>query len=157
MCTFLVALSFLMPTSLAHNPTVIIDSEVGGAFPSRQLFLSDGHSAHDSISANAGARERLKISGIEAYASAYVSASQKLTFPDGSIGMPYGHWQIYAQVTDGASPDEDCGDYSGYLSKGGTDYTDEDIVGDDLDDASAEGYADVYNQISQSASCSVSM
>lgn len=158
-CTFLIALSFLVTTSLAHNsPTVLIDSEVGGEFPSRQLFLSDNHSAHKSILARAGARKKVTISGIEAYASAYVWASQELTFPDGNVGMPYGHWELYAKVTDGDSTDyEDCGDYSGSLSEGIVDEPEDDIVGDDLDDASAESRSNVYNQISQSASCNVSI
>ena len=154
-CTFLIALSFLVTTSLAHNnPTVLIDSEVGGALPSRQLCVADNHPAHDSILARACVKKKMKISGIEVDASAYVWASQELTFSDGSVGRPYGHWELYAKVTDGISPNyQDCGYYAGSLSRGARDYPEDDIVGDDLDDASAESYADVYNQISQSATC----
>ena len=158
-CTFLIALSFLITVSLAHNnPSVLIDSEVGGALPSRQLYLSDNHSAHSSILARAGAKKKMKLSGIEADALAYVWASQELTLPNGDVGMPYGHWDLYAKVTDGVSLNyQDCGYYSGFLSKGVRDYPEDDIVGDDLDDASAESDAYIYNQILQSASSDVSL
>lgn len=156
-CTFLIALSFLITSSLAHNATVVTDSTVGGASPSRELILSDGPSGHSSISASAGAVKRLKSTGIKAQASAYVGATQTLTFPDGSTGTPYGHWQVYAEVTGGIGRDEDCGDYSGDLSKGAFDFIWDDYPSDNLGDVSAESYGNVYNQISQSATCDVSI
>ena len=156
-CAFLIAFSFFITSSSAHNPTVVVDSTVGGEFPSRQVALNDRHSAHPSISARAGAKKTMKSSGVEASANGYVSATQTLVLPNGNVGTPYGHWQIYAKVTDGVSPDEDCGDYSGYLSKGGADYTQYDIDTSSLSNVSASGSGNVYNQISQTASCSVSL
>ena len=67
---FLITLSFLVASSLAHNsPVVRIDSEVGGAFPSRQLCVTDNHSAHGSISASAA----------ESYSDVYNQISQSAT------------------------------------------------------------------------------
>ena len=156
-CAFLIGLAFFITSSSAHNPTVVIDSTVGGEFPSRQVVLTDSHSAHPSITARASGKKKMKSSGVAARANGYVSATQTLVLPNGNIGMPYGYWRIYARVTDGVSPDDDCGNYSGYLSEGGTDYTQYDIDTSSLSNVSASGSGNVYNQISQTASCSVSL
>ena len=92
-CTFLITLSFFITFSLAHPPTVIRDSTVGGEFPSINRSLYDGGLPHLSITASAGAKKEMETSGIKLYASAQVRATQNLTFPDGSVGTPYGHWQ----------------------------------------------------------------
>ena len=161
-CTFLIALSFLVTSSLAHNPAVIRDSEVGGQFPSRVVELSDedsedNPSEHDSISASAYARETLQSEGIDAFASAYVWATQNLTFPNGNIGVPYGHWEYYARVTGGLRVEQDCGYYAGQTHQGAPDFTLNPYPGEDLDDANAEAYSNIYNQISQSATCDISI
>ena len=61
-CAFLIAFSFFITSSSAHNPTVVIDSTVGGEFPSRQVALTDSSypSDHPSITARAGAKKKMK-------------------------------------------------------------------------------------------------
>ena len=42
-CAFLIAFSFFITSSLAHNPTVVLSSNTGGALPLQQLHLSDSY------------------------------------------------------------------------------------------------------------------
>ena len=60
-CAFLIAFSFFITSSLAHNPTVVLSSNTGGALPLQQLHLSDSYpSDHPSITARAGAKKKMK-------------------------------------------------------------------------------------------------
>ena len=153
MCAFLIAFSFFITSISAHDTTVVIDSATGGEFPSRRVELTDRHPAHPSISARASARKKMTADGIDSCATASVSATQSITFPNGAVGTTYG----YAEVTGGSGRDEDCGNYSGSLSEGAGDWTEDDYPGDHLSDASAESGSNVSNQISQSADCDISI
>ena len=156
-CAFLIAFSFFITPSSAHNTTVVIDSATGGEFPSRRVELTDRHPAHPSISARANARKKMTEDGIDSSATASVSATQSIVFPDGNVGTTYGYWEIYAEVTGGSGRDADCGNYSGSMSEGAGDWTEDDYPSDHLSDASAESGSNVSNQLSQSADCDISI
>ena len=156
-CTFLIVSSSLITPILAHNTKVITDNAVGGAFPSRTLTLLDNHTQHGSIEAFAGSHKRMQANGVYAASNSQISSDAILTFPNGDEGSPYGHWQVHAEVTGGNGRDEDCGFYSGVVNRGARDFTDPPVDTDSLSTVSAEGYGNIYNQISQSANCNASI
>lgn len=169
-CTFLIALTFFINYSLAHNAIVLEDSSSTGQYAHRSKSLMDWHSGeHESIQASANGSKKIRWMidsyNIHAQSGARVKTKANLTLPDGSVVATRGAFEVYIDIDSdegtGLSFDNDCGTYQGAISKSGLAFVfvdEDDIAGSlNISDVDIDAWAEVDNQIGQEAECQIAI
>jgi hypothetical protein len=169
-CTFLIALTFFINYSLAHNAIVLEDSFSTGQYAHRSKSLMDWHSGeHESIQASAYGSKKIKWMidsyNIHAQSGARVNTKANLTLPDGSVVATRGAFEVWVYIDSdegtGLPTDDDCGMYQGAIFKSGLAFMfvdEDDIEGSlNISDIDIDALAEVDNQIDEEAECNISI